>query len=55
MLAFKYIPPPEPTRLNTTTTPPLSLYTLQALIPSKTTHATFDHPQLTDLAVPQMV
>ena len=52
MPVLKSMPPPEPTRPNTTTTPPIILYSPQALIPSKTTHAAFDYPQFIDLAVP---
>ena len=55
MPALKYILPPEATRPNTTTTPPLSLYPLQALLPSQTTHAVFNYPQFTDLAMPPVI
>ena len=55
MPTLKTKSPLEPTRPNTTTTPPLSLYPPQALILSKTIHAAFDHPQIIDLVAPPVV
>ena len=55
MPALKSMPPPESNRPNTTTTAPLSLYPPKALIPSNTTHAAFDRPQLIDLTAPTVV
>ena len=55
MPALKSKPPFEPTRPNTTTIPPLSLYSPQALIPSKNTNAIFNHPQLINLVAPPVV
>ena len=46
---------PKPINPDTATTPLLYLYSLLTLIPSETTHATFDHHQLIDLAAPPVV
>ena len=55
MLTPQSMPHPEPTKPDTTIAPPLYFYPLLTLIPLKTTYATFDHPQLSDLAVPTEV